>query len=65
MACSDGPKPWAYVTRKGKQFGGVISPTLPKTDVGKFLANHVSKGYEIVTVFSRAEYLKVMESLDV
>ena len=57
--------PWAFLTRKGKRFGGVIASTLPKKDVANFLAGFIADGYEVVTVFDRPEYLALLESLDV
>lgn len=54
-------KPWAIVCLKGSKIGGVISPTLPKKEVGKFIADFVADGYEVRTVFDRDEYIALWQ----
>lgn len=60
----DERKPWDLVCLKGKKFGGVISPELPKKEVAKFLADFVADGYSVVTVYNRDEYNALWEGRD-
>ena len=59
----DGITPWAFIAHKEGFWCGVASATLPKRDLRKFLGDFAANGFAIMTVNSRAEYLKVIDNL--
>ena len=56
-------EPWAIVCHKGMRLGGVISPTLTKKEIAKFISEFVADGYGITTVYSREEYLALINPM--
>lgn len=66
-------EPWAHVAFKGSMFGGVISHDSGMTgqkeqkswkrQVAKFCGGFIADGYEIKTVYSREEYVALLETL--
>jgi len=54
-------KPWAFIAHKGSHLGGV---TAADKDSAKFLAPFIRKGYAVLTVYDREEYLAAIKSRD-
>lgn len=61
MASETERKPWAFIAHKGNHLGGV---TVADKDSGKFLAPFIRKGYAILTVYDREEYLAAIKNRD-
>lgn len=55
-------EPWAFICHKGGRWGGITAANEP--NVGQFLSRFAKKGYAIKTVFSRAEYLEFLDTLE-
>lgn len=62
---ADGPTsgPWAFVLHKDGVFGGVAAADYEKRELEKFIGRGISKGFAVTTVFNRAEYNALLDTL--
>lgn len=54
--------PWAYMATQGKRLGGVIAADVTKDMLREFYSEYA--GWNIITVYDRAEYDAKWKELD-
>lgn len=56
---------WAYIAHKDGYWAGIISATVPKKDLSKFLGDFAGDGFSILTVNNRDEYNAALAGMQV